>query len=105
MIITEFAKFLQSKEEEIIEKKSCVALLGAWVKSVLESPPKTNVEKVIHAEISIAKNNNGNYLLIAKSESGRSLTSSLYNFALSFEQHVMTKWLQDKTPKDFETGS
>lgn len=102
MILEEFAKFLQSKEEEIIEKKSCTSLLAQWIKSVLERKPKTNVDKIIHTEIAIAKNKVGDYLLVAKSESGRALTNSLYNFALSYEQHVMKKWLQDKKPSDFE---
>lgn len=102
MILNEFAKYLQSNEQEIIEKKSCTSLLGRWIKSVLERQPKTNVEKIIHQEISLAKNNVGDYLLVAKSESGRVLTNALYNFAMSYEQHVLKKWLQDKKPSDFK---
>lgn len=101
MILNEFAKFLQDNEEEIIDKKSCTSLLSGWVKVVLEKQPKTNVEKIIHTEIALAKNEIGDYLLIAKSESGRTLTNALYNFALSYEQHVLKKWLQDKKPSDF----
>jgi len=103
MILTEFSKYLQDNEQEIIDKKSCTSLLLQWIKSVLEKKPKTNVEKIIHTEISLAKNKVGDYLLVAKSESGRTLTNALYNFALSYEQHVLKKWLQDKTPKDFTT--
>lgn len=102
MILMEFAKFLQSNEQKIIEKKSCTSLLGAWIKSVLERKPKSNIEKIIHTEITLAKNKAGDYLLVAKSESGRVLTNSLYNFALSYEQHVLKKWLQDKKPNDFK---
>lgn len=102
MILAEFSKFLQSKENEIIENKSCTKLLGSWVKSVLEKQPKTNIEKIIHKEIALAKNKVGDYLLVAKSESGRILTNALYNFALSYEQHVMRKWLDNKKPSDFE---
>lgn len=102
MILTEFSKFLQENEEKIIEKKSCTSLLGAWIKSVLEQKPKTNIDKIIHTEIALAKNKVGDYLLIAKSESGRTLTNALYNFALSYEQHVLKKWLADKKPEDFK---
>jgi len=102
MILTEFSKYLQENEQEIIEKKSCTSLLGAWVKSVLERKPKNNVDKIIHTEIALAKNKAGDYLLVAKSESGRTLTNALYNFALSYEQHVLKKWLVDKTPEDFK---
>lgn len=102
MILTEFSKFLQEKEQEIIDKKSCTSMLGQWIKAILARKPKTNVEKIIHAEISLATNKAGDYMLIAKSESGRTLTNALYNFALSYEQHVLKKWLQDKQPSDFE---
>lgn len=102
MILTEFSKYLQENEQKIVENKSCTRLLGAWIKSILEKTPKTNVEKIIHAEISLAKNKVGDFLLIAKSESGRTLTSALYNFALSYEQHVLKKWLEDKKPSDFK---
>ena len=102
MILAEFSKFLHSKEADIIEKKSCTSLLALWVKSKLEKTPKTNVERIIHNEISLAKNNIGDYLLVAKSDSGRVLTNALYNFALSYEQHVMKKWLIDKKPSDFK---
>jgi hypothetical protein len=102
MILTEFSKFLQSKEQEIIENNSCTKLLGFWVKNVLEKHPKSHVEKIIHKEIALAKNKTGHYLLVAKSESGRILTKSLYNFALSYEQHMLRKWLLDKKATDFK---
>lgn len=102
MILTEFSKYLQEREQEIVEKHSCTRLLGLWIKSILEKQPKTNAEKIIHSEVTLAKNNVGDYLLVAKSESGRTLTNALYNFALSYEQHVLKKWLKDKAPKDFE---
>lgn len=104
MILSEFSKFLQEHEQEIIgNKKTCTTLLGTWISSILEKRPKTNVEKIIHHEISLAKNKAGDYLLVAKSPSGQTLTNALYNFALSYEQHVMTKWLQDKKPSDFKS--
>ena len=62
----------------------------------------TNVDKVLHAEITLAKNKIGDFMLVAKSESGQTLTSALYNFALSYEQHVLTKWIQNKRPNDFK---
>lgn len=102
MILNEFAKCLQSNKEDIIKNKSCTNILGGWIKSILEKKPKTNVEKIIHQEIALAKNNAGDYLLVAKSESGRTLTNALYNFALSYEQHVMREWLQNKKPCDFK---
>lgn len=101
MILKEFSNFLQLKEDDIKNNVPCTILLGQWVKSILDKKPKTNVEKIIHKEIMLAKNNLGFYLLVAKSQSGRTLTSALYNFALSYEQHVLQKWLENKTPQDF----
>jgi len=102
MILAAFAKYLQDNEEEIVQNKSSVRLLGAWLKEILDRKPKTNVERIIHQEIAVAKNKIGDYLLVAKSESGRTLTNALYNFALSYEQHVLRKWLRDKKPSDFK---
>ena len=101
MIIAEFAKFLQTHDEDIIKNKSTCSLLCAWVMEILERKPRTNVEKVVHAEIACAKNENDEFLLVAKSESGQKLTQSLYHFALSYEQHIMRKWLNDKNTNDF----
>ncbi len=102
MIIAEFAKFLQKRDEEIIKNKSTCNLLCNWIIKILEHKPKTNVEKVIHAEIACAKNDNGEFLLVAKSPSGQKLTNALYHFALSYEQHLMRKWLENKSSNDFK---
>ncbi|MBR1942660.1 hypothetical protein IJ843_02870 [bacterium] len=101
MIIAEFAKFLQQHDDEIIKNKSTCHLLCNWVIEILERKPKNNVEKIIHAEIACAKNECGEFLLVAKSESGQKLTKALYHFALSYEQHLMRKWLENKNTNDF----
>lgn len=101
MIIAEFAKYLQQHDDEIIEHKSSCSLLCAWVLSILERKPKNNVEKIVHAEIDCARNENGEFLIVAKSESGQKLMQALYHFALSYEQHIMRKWLNDKKTNDF----
>ncbi len=103
MILTAFAKFLQSKKNEIVEKKSCTHLLLQWVKEILSRVPENNVEKVIHTEIAVATNPLGDVLLIAKSESGRKLMNALYNFALSYEHYLLNQWLLDKKASDFKS--
>lgn len=103
MIIAEFAKYLHEHDEEIIKNKRTVSLLCAWTLSILERPPKNNVEKIVHAELSLAKNEYGEFLIIARSSSGQKLTAALYNFALSYEQHLMRKWLENKKSTDFNT--
>lgn len=101
MILSEFAKYLQTKDQEILDKESGINFLGLWIKSVLEKKPSTHVEKIIHKEITLAKNKVGDYLIVAKSDSGRVLTNALYNFALSYEQHLLKRWLEDKNANDF----
>ncbi len=101
MILAEFAKFLQKREKEIVENKSTIKLLTIWIKDILSKKPENNVEKIIHTEISLGENKAGDFVLIAKSQSGRVLTNALYNFALSYEQHVLNKWLQNKKATDF----
>jgi len=101
VILSEFAKYLQTKDQEILDKESGINFLGLWIKSVLEKKPSTHVEKIIHKEITLAKNKVGDYLIVAKSDSGRVLTNALYNFALSYEQHLLKRWLEDKNANDF----
>ena len=40
-------------------------------------------------------------LIIAKSDTGRTLLNALYNFSLSFEQYKLAKFLHDKKSTDF----
>ena len=83
MIIKEFSQYLLKNYNG--EKKT-VELLSVWIKEKIENPPKNLVDKVIQAEIYLAKNKNGEFFLIGKSDSGRILINALFNFALSFEQ-------------------
>ncbi len=97
MILKEFSDFLKNNEQ-----KPSVSLLYAWLKIKIESPAKSNVDRILQKEIYIAKNKAGNFLFIGKSPSGRNLMESLYNFALSFEQQKMARWLHDKKANDFK---
>ena len=97
MILKEFSDFLKNNEE-----KPSVSLLYIWLKMKIESPARTNVDRILQKEIYIAKNKVGNFLFLGKSPSGRNLMQSLYNFALSFEQQKMARWLQDKKANDFK---
>lgn len=97
MILKEFSEFLQKNEE-----KPSVSLLYVWLKMKIESPAKSNVDKILQKEIYIAKNNVGNFLFIGKSPTGRNLIQSLYNFALSFEQQKMSRWVHNQKANNFK---
>ncbi|MBQ7450557.1 hypothetical protein IJS77_03995 [bacterium] len=83
MIIKDFSDYLK---ENYKNGKKTVELLSIWIKEKIENPPKSLVDKVIQKEIYLAKNKNGEFFLIGKSDSGRILINALFNFALSFEQ-------------------
>ena len=102
MILTAFSKYLQEHNEELIQNKTTATkLLCEWIKAVVYKNPKNNVDKIVHREIMLAENSTGDFLIVAKSESGRVLVNALNNFALSYENYLMSKWLVDKKPHHF----
>lgn len=102
MILKEFSKYIQAHNEDLITNKTTATkLLCEWIKLVIYKNPKNHADKIVHREIMLAENKNGDFFIVGKSESGRTLVNALYNFALSYEHYVMSKWLQDKQPEDF----
>ena len=102
MILQEFSTYLQSRKNDIINKKnSATKILCDWIRFVIKKNPKGNVDKIVHTEIFLAENSSGDFLITGKSKSGRSLVKALYNYALSYEHYVLQKWLDDKKPQDF----
>ena len=95
MILSQFAKFLQTHNDEILSRKTTpLKLLPVWIKSVIEKNPKSNTEKIVHKEIMYAQNENGDYIIVGKSDSGRVLVSALIKFAKSYENYNHSKWLE-----------
>ena len=105
MILSECSKFLRKHESDIANGKPAIGFLTEWVKNILEHPPKNNVQRVLHAEIALCENNCEDFLLVAKSESGRVLMHALFEYAKSFEREVMRKWLKDKSASDFNLNN
>ena len=97
MILKEFSDFLKENED-----KPSVSLLYVWLKLKIEIPAKNNIDRILQKEIYIAKNKAGNFLFIGKSPSGRNLIQSLYNFALSFEQQKMARWVHKQKANNFK---
>ena len=74
MILNEFSKYLQKHNDDLINgKTSATKLLCEWIKLVINKPPKTNAEKIVHKEIMLAQNKSGDFLIVGKSDSGRIL--------------------------------
>ena len=97
MILKEFSEYLLSNTDE-----SSVKLLYKWLRNKLEVLPVTNVDKIIKAELYTAKNSYGDFLIIAKRESGRKLMQALYNYALSFEHQKVARDIHNSKPDDFK---
>lgn len=103
MILSEFSKYLQSRNDDITSNLSTgTKILCDWIKLVVNKNPKNNVDKIVHKEIMLAENKSGDFFIVGKSESGRILVKALYNYALSYEHYIMSKWLEDKKANDFE---
>lgn len=97
MILKEFSKYLQENKD-----KNSVNMLNDWIKERLLRPSLDKVDNILKAELYFAKNKNNKTLIIAKSETGRTLLNALYNFSLSFEQYKLAKFLHDKKSGDFK---
>ena len=97
MILKEFSKYLQENKD-----KNSVNLLNDWLIEHLTKPSLNKVDNIIKTELYFAKNNNGKTLIIAKSETGRTLLNALYNFSLSFEQYKFAKFIHYKKSNDFK---
>lgn len=103
MILKEFSKYLQQHNDDLIQNRtSATKLLCEWVKYVVHKNPKNNVDKIVHKEVMLAENSQGDFLIVGKSESGRVLVHALCEFAKSYENFIMAKWLADKKPHHFK---
>lgn len=106
MILKAFSKYLKQHNSDIIHNKTTATkLLCNWIRYIKHKTPKTHVEKIIHHEIMLAENTSGDFLIVGKSESGRVLVNALNNFAISYENYIMSKWLADKNSSHFTNHS
>lgn len=95
MIISEFAKYLQEHNDDLLTHKTTpLKLLHKWLKTVINKNPKTNIDKIVHKEILYCENENRDYLIVGKSDSGRVLVSALIKFAKSYENYNHAKWIE-----------
>ena len=95
MILSEFSKYLQLHNDELLTRKTTpLKLLPEWLKSVINKNPKNNIDKIIHREILYCENKEGDYFIVGKSDSGRVLVSALIKFAQSYDNYNQAKWIE-----------
>ena len=91
MILKEFSKYLKENNN-----KNAVSLLNEWIIERLEKPSLNKVDIVLKTELYYLKNNNNKTLIIAKSDTGRTLINALYNYALSYEHYKIAKFIHNQ---------
>lgn len=102
MILNAFSKYLQERKDDIINNRTTTTkLLCQWIKLIIDKKPENNVDKIVHEEIMLCENKDGSFFIVGNSKSGRVLVKALYNFALSYETYIMSKWLSGIKPDDF----
>ncbi|MCI5823813.1 MAG: hypothetical protein MRZ90_02630 [Candidatus Gastranaerophilales bacterium] len=89
MLVEEFSRYLKINKSK--KYNSSVILLEKWLQLKLEMPCDSNVNKILHREIYIAKNKLGCCFFVAKSESGRVLLKALYNFCEYYDNYQKAK--------------
>lgn len=97
MILKAFSEELHNIKADI----PAVIVLSRWLREKILKTPQNNIDRVIQKEMGLLKNKRGLFLLMAKSESGRILLDSLYEFALSYDNHKFSKWLHKLKASDF----
>ena len=103
MILKEFSTYIQSRKEEITNgTTTATKILCDWIKFVITKNPKGHVDKIVHTEIMLAENELGEFFIVGKSESGRTLVNALHNFALSYEHYIMQQWINNTKANDFK---
>lgn len=90
MILESFSKILKRTNS-----KKYVKLLTLWLKKRISKPAKTKVDRIIQSECWFAKNKYGDFIIIPKSQTGRNLTQSLYNYVKSVENVDVSRFLHN----------
>ena len=97
MILKAFSQHLHKINAEV----PAVIFLSKWLRENISKKPENNVEKILNRELSLFKNKRGFFMITARSDSGRQLLESLYEFALSYDSHKFNRWLHKLKASDF----
>lgn len=110
VILEAFAEYLHASDQSL----PATEILSRWIKERLDAPVVTNVDRVLHCEISIATQSakavapairEGQQLVFkGTSKSGRRLLKSLYEYCQSYEQQKWARYIHNLKASDFRAG-
>lgn len=110
VILEAFAKYLQAADPTV----PASSILARWLWERLTSPAQNNVDRVIRSEVIIERNDSNlmqsykdeatgaRYSFLPQSRSGGRLLTSLYEYAMSYEQQKWSRWVHAVKASDFE---
>lgn len=116
MILEAFSEYLHAADPHV----PATDVLGQWLWQKLTSQPVSNVDRVLHCEMSICafKTSSGfsadepspryarrgskdTYFFKGTSGSGKRLLKSLYEYCCSYEQQKWARWVHGIKASDF----
>lgn len=110
MILEAFAEYLHAADQSL----PATEVLSRWIKERLDAPVLTNVDRVMHCEISIAKGNEAGaacqsaqvskLVFRGNSKSGSRLLKSLYEYCQSYEQQKWARYVHNLKASHFRAG-
>ena len=101
MILRAFAKHIQEYAADV----PLIILLNRWLKDILQKPPQNNVERIIHAELTLIQDKNETYSIVGTTRSGQKLLENLYRYVQSLENQDFSRWLHEINPNDFDENT
>ena len=110
MILEAFAEYLHAADQSL----PATEVLSRWIKERLDAPVLTNVDRVMHCEISIAKGSDkeassqsapvSKLVFRGNSKSGRRLLKSLFEYCQSYEQQKWARYVHNLKASHFRAG-
>lgn len=97
MILKAFSEYLHSYTNDIPSH----IILCRWLKDILNKIPQTNVERVIHYELTLIQSEEGIFAILGSSMSGQKLLENLYKYTQSYDNQTFSRWIHELKPNDF----
>jgi hypothetical protein len=118
LILEAFAEYLKAADP----KTPSTEVLAQWLIEKLSSPPRNNVDRVVHCEMAMLRTGKDQveqklknvlsetkdlsaYRFTGKSASGKRLLRSLYEYCLSYDSQKWSRFVHNLKASDFNRRS